>query len=103
MSVTNNLLASAIVVSADIEMQRLRAEIDGLKAELNVEKEARKILFCERGELKAEVKRIRKALGECLDEFAHRAFDSPQASHRGNAEMMKVCGAALGEAGKKEE
>ena len=50
----------------------------------------------------AEIERLRKALGECLDEFAHRAFDSPQASHRGNAEMMKVCGSALGEAGKKE-
>ena len=87
----------------------LRVALAAKDAELKVEAEARRLLAEERQGFKqqlaakdAEIERLRKALGECLDEFAHRAFDSPQASHRGNAEMMKVCGSALGEAGKKE-
>ena len=149
--ITENLLASAVVVNASIEVDRLRAEIVALEAELKVQKEAREILFCERGALKAEVnrlkrdyavfeelsppdmpreifakwcfdaydkdveqgqqigalksevERLRKAMGECRDEFVQREQGGSPLFFRSNVEMKNVCRAALGEVGKKEE
>jgi len=69
MSATNNLLASAIVVNAEIEIQELRAEVERLRKALELAIEALQMGMqigdqCSRGFIGKFQFKARAALGE---------------------------------------